>query len=80
MFAAVPSGGKTGTAEFGENESEVGRAAYGWFASYAPIDKPQIAVAAVLYDGGHGNYAGRVVKAIYDQYFGIQQQDVAAGK
>lgn len=74
----IPTGGKTGSAQFGDNEKEVGRDAYGWFLGFAPYDKPQIVVAAVIYDGGHGNYVGNVVKAVYDQYFEKQIQKPAA--
>lgn len=67
----VETGGKTGTAQFSKNQGEMGRAAYGWFAGFAPYDKPEIVVVGVVYDGGHGNYVARAVKEIYDQYFGF---------
>lgn len=71
----IETGGKTGTAEFGQYQSEVGRAAYGWFIGFAPYDNPQIAVAAVVYDGGHGNYVARAVKQVYDEYFKLNKAD-----
>lgn len=70
---AIKTGGKTGTAEFGSNSSAVGRAAYGWFASFAPYDNPEIAVVAVVYDGSQGGYASKIVKAVYDEYFGLNK-------
>lgn len=73
----VETGGKTGTAQFGKNQASVGRAAYGWFLGFAPYDKPQIAIAAVVYDGGHGNYVARAVKAAYDEYFKLNKQQPA---
>lgn len=74
----IATGGKTGTAQFGEKQEEVGRYAYGWFLGFAPYDKPEIVVAAVIYDGGHGNYVANVVKAVYDQYFGYNDKKASA--
>jgi penicillin-binding protein 2 len=70
----IKTGGKTGTAEPGSGEITNYRDNYGWFVSFAPFDKPEIAVAAVIYDGGHGVYSGNVVKAVYDAYFKDQPQ------
>jgi penicillin-binding protein 2 len=71
----VECGGKTGTAQW-SNSSEIqaqyGRSAYGWFIGFAPYDKPEIAVVAVIYDGGHGNYVGHAVKEVFDKYFKIE--------
>ncbi|MCK4509890.1 MAG: penicillin-binding protein 2, partial [Desulfuromonadales bacterium] len=40
------------------------------FVSYAPADKPQIAVAVVVEHGGHGSSAAApVAKAVYEAYF-----------
>lgn len=65
----VKTGGKTGTAEPGTGEITNIRDNYGWFVSFAPFDKPEIVVAAVIYDGGHGLYAANITKAVYDEYF-----------
>lgn len=65
----IKTGGKTGTAEPGSGEITNYRDNYGWFVSFAPFDKPEIVVVAVIYDGGHGVYSGNVVKAVYDAYF-----------
>lgn len=69
----IKTGGKTGTAQFGLKQGEVGRYAYGWFTSFAPLDDPEIVVAAVIYDAGHGNYAARIIKDVYDEYFKLNQ-------
>jgi penicillin-binding protein 2 len=69
----IKTGGKTGSAEFSSNSSSVGRAAYSWFASFAPYDNPEIAVVAVVYDGNKGYFTSKVVKAIYDEYFGLNK-------
>lgn len=69
----IETGGKTGTAQFSKNQDQMGRAAYGWFAGFAPYENPEIVVVGVVYDGGHGNYVARAVKSVYDQYFGIAE-------
>jgi peptidoglycan glycosyltransferase len=49
----VKVAGKTGTAQHGK-----GAAPHAWFVSFAPADKPQVAVAVVVEDGGKlGNEA-----------------------
>lgn len=67
----IETGGKTGTAQFSKYQSDMGRAAYGWFAGFAPYENPEIVVVGVVYDGGHGNYVARAVKEVYDYYFGL---------
>ncbi len=66
----VAIGGKTGTAQF------KGHDAYAWFVSFAPFDDPEIAVAVVIGQGGHGSYASLVCKSIYEEYFGLSKNVV----
>lgn len=56
-------GSKTGTAEAGKDYD-----AHAWFVSFAPFDKPQIAIAIFISQGGHGNYAAPIARAIGEQY------------
>lgn len=67
----IPTAGKTGTATYKENgvQESLGRAAFGVYVSFAPVDKPEIAVCVVIYDGGHGYLGAPVVRAIYEAYF-----------
>ncbi len=65
----IPVGGKTGTAE------AVRRANYAWFVGFAPYDDPQIVVVVVIYQGGHGSYAGYVARDIFDAYFGLSKNN-----
>lgn len=67
----IQTAGKTGTADFGDGEKqyEVGRAPFATYVSFAPADKPEIAVVTVVYDGGHGSYAAPVARAVYEAYF-----------
>lgn len=65
----IETGGKTGTADFRENQSDVGRAPYATYVSFAPLNDPEIAFVGVVYDGGHGYYTASVARAVYEAYF-----------
>ena len=66
----IAIGGKTGTAQF------KGHDPYAWFVSFAPFDDPEIAVAVVIGQGGHGSYASIVCRAIYEEYFELGENMV----
>lgn len=70
-YFPLETGGKTGTATFKEDgmQEKVGRAAYGVFVGFAPIENPEIAVCVVIYDGGHGYFSAYVARAIFEAYF-----------
>jgi penicillin-binding protein 2 len=62
----IPTGGKTGTAEVGENIEP-----HAWFTAFAPYDDPEIVVTVVLENAGEGSReAAPVVKEILSWYFG----------
>lgn len=65
----IPTAGKTGTADFAEDQLQKGREPFATYVSFAPANDPQIAVAAVVFDGGHGSNIASVVKSVYDAYF-----------
>ncbi|WP_455790704.1 penicillin-binding transpeptidase domain-containing protein [Clostridium butyricum] len=65
----ISTGGKTGTADFAENQKERGRAPYATYISFAPLDDPEIAVVAVVFDGGHGGSIAGAVRAVFEEYF-----------
>ncbi|MDU6036985.1 penicillin-binding protein [Clostridium butyricum] len=65
----IKTGGKTGTADFAENQEERGRAPYATYISFAPLDDPEIAVVAVVFDGGHGGSIAGAVRAVFEEYF-----------
>ena len=67
----IPTGGKTGTAEFNTSDiqNKVGRGDYGWYVGYAPAASPKIAIAVVIFDGGYGSDAANVAKGMYEGYF-----------
>lgn len=65
----VEVGGKTGTAENSHG------ADHGWFVAFAPYEDPEIAVAVLVEQGGHGGSAAApVAKAILEAYFGLPSE------
>lgn len=67
----IQTAGKTGTAQYraGSSENYVGRHQYGTYLTFAPYDKPEIAIAIIGYDSIHGSYLIPVARAIYEEYF-----------
>lgn len=73
----VEVAGKTGTAQTGKDKWGKEKPTHGWFVAFAPYDKPQVAVAAIIENGGHGGTsAGLVVKDILAAYFNIDQSKI----
>lgn len=60
--------GKTGTAEAGK-----GYDPHAWFVAFAPYEKPEIAVAVLIFQGGHGNYPAPVTRAIIEAYLAPEE-------
>ena len=61
----VKAAGKTGTAQFG-NENKT----HAWFAGYAPYDDPEIVLIVLVEGGGEGHAAAvPVAKEILEWYF-----------
>lgn len=73
----VPIGGKTGTAQVvkkGEEKRHADLKDHAWFASFAPVDNPQIAVVVLVENGGFGGLvAAPVAKAVYEAAFRDRQ-------
>lgn len=62
--------GVTAAAKTGSAQNPHG-IAHGWFICYAPVEDSEIAVAAIVEQGGHGSTtAGPVCRAVLDVYFG----------
>jgi penicillin-binding protein 2 len=60
---ALPVAGKSGTAEVPPKPD------HAWFASFAPIDAPKLAIVTMVENGGRGSMvAGPIVRHIYDVY------------
>jgi len=65
----METGGKTGSATYNNDQKKWGRSSYSWFVGFAPYEKPEIAVSAVIFDGGYGSYSAPVVRDVYEAYF-----------
>jgi len=58
--------GKTGTAQNPHGDD------HAWFICYAPADDPQIAIAVLVENAGHGGaIAAPVARKVLEQYFGV---------
>ena len=69
----LPIGGKSGTAQVvkkGEEKRQADLKDHAWFASFAPVDNPQLAVVVLVENGGFGGQmAAPVAKAVYEAAF-----------
>ncbi len=65
----IEVGGKTGSAEAGQNVNA-------WFAGFAPFNDPEIAIVVMVENGGHGNYTAEAVRDIMAEYFGMNSNNV----
>ena len=63
----IEVGGKTGTAEAGENTNA-------WFVGFAPYSDPEIAVVVFIENGEHGSYSARITRDIMEAYFGLNEE------
>ena len=75
--AKYVSGGKTGTAQvfslkgekYSEHKVDERLRDHAWFVSYAPADKPRIAVAVLVENGGFGAQAAApIARKVFDYY------------
>lgn len=67
----VSSAGKTGTAQFNNNEN-----LHAWYTSFAPYENPELAMTILIEGGGEGyDYAVPATKDIYQWYFDWERGD-----
>ena len=71
----VEVAGKTGSAEAGKDENNKD-IVHAWFVCFAPYENPEIAVVAMIENGGHGNYAAEIARDVLNQYFGSNETTV----
>ncbi len=72
VFADFPINvcSKTGSAQVNTGSAN------GVFASYAPYENPQIAVAVVIENAGSGSALAPIAREIYEKYFDITEKSV----
>ncbi len=84
--AKYTSGGKTGTAQafnlrgqkYVENEVDERSRDHSWYISFAPLDKPQIALAVFVENGGFGaKAAAPIARKVLDAFFDPALLDAA---
>lgn len=69
QIEGVRVGGKTGTAQNPHGED------HSWFVCFAPVDKPEIAVAVVVENAGHGSsVAAPLARKVLEHYFKKQME------
>ncbi len=72
--AALKAAGKTGTAQNPHGDD------HAWFIGYAPEEDPEIAIAIIVENAGHGgSVAGPIVRKFYEEYFKEPESVEAAG-
>ena len=76
----VPIAGKTGTAEkYVELPGFQGLRDQSWWCGYGPFQKPEIAVCALIENGGHGGEAAApVALKVFEDYFNIEPGSYSA--
>ncbi|RMD86941.1 MAG: penicillin-binding protein 2 [Candidatus Dadabacteria bacterium] len=79
---SVVVGGKTGTAQvvsLDNHGKEQHLNDHAWFAGFAPVEKPEIVVVALIENGGHGGVAAApVVKKVMEAFFAGRQKQMMA--
>ncbi|MCC6953481.1 MAG: penicillin-binding protein 2 [Deltaproteobacteria bacterium] len=69
----ISVGGKTGTAQVGRlGKESLGERFrdHAWFVSFAPVEKPMLAVSVIVENSGHGGqFAAPIAKKVYEAFF-----------
>jgi penicillin-binding protein 2 len=83
--ATIQVAGKTGTAQVIEMKAAYLKSEqlsyfnrdHAWFVSYAPVEKPQVAIAVLVEHGGHGGEAAApMAKKVFEKFIELQQPPV----
>jgi penicillin-binding protein 2 len=76
----IPIAGKTGTAEkYVELPGFQGLRDQSWWCGYGPFGKPEIAVCALVENGGHGGEAAApVALKVFEDYFNVEPGSYSA--
>ncbi|HEX2981296.1 MAG TPA: penicillin-binding transpeptidase domain-containing protein, partial [Anaerolineaceae bacterium] len=84
----LPSGGKTGTAEYCDDTAQKKDLckrglwpAHAWYVGYAPYDDPEIVVMAFVYNGKEGSlFTGPIVRKTLEAYFELKAIQQSGGQ
>lgn len=78
--------GKTGTAQVVQLKKFADRAKdsipyrfrdHSWFIAFAPVDKPEIAIAVIVEHSGHGSsVAGPIARQVIEKYFELKNAEL----
>ena len=69
-FKQIQVAAKTGTAENHQGKD------HAWTVAYAPADKPEIALAVIVENGGYGgSISGPVAREILRKYFNLRPDE-----
>ena len=76
MIDGIKIAGKTGSAEvIGTGKT------HGWFAAYAPAEKPEVVIVVLSEKAGHGGtVAAPIAKKILEEYFHLDKTKEALAK
>ncbi|MFW6022156.1 MAG: penicillin-binding protein 2 [Halanaerobiaceae bacterium] len=69
MDFPIKVAGKTGTAQ-----TSIAGANHGWFAGFAPVDNPEIALLVFLEEGNSSSYTLPIAVKIFQKYFDVEEQ------
>lgn len=72
-------GCKTGTAEKNGVNPYTNKPydSFSWFVAFAPYEKPEIAVSALVFQGGMGINAGPMVREAIAEYLGMNKENIS---
>ena len=73
--AAMKIAGKTGT-----SRADEGTWRHGWFAGYAPAEKPEIALVVFLERGNGPTDAATIARAIFEAYASVRKSRASQGR
>jgi len=67
-FSNLKVAGKTGTAQNPHGQD------HAWFVAYAPADNPELAIAVIVENGGHGGTAALpIARKMFEAYFQLNE-------
>lgn len=72
----IEVGGKTGSAQTGKKDENGNSITNAWFVGFAPFDNPEIAIVALVENGGSGSYNAELARNIIAEYFGMNANKV----